>query len=220
MILFDFPSQVDLQQKVSAWAHDLRSPFNHVIGFTKIVLNGQSGPLTDLQKEDLTTVYRSALRAMSFLNNLIEIARLQRGEKEINRVPVELSAMLKGVIAQWQRNNPGLDSPIAVILPVPPPTVVLDKQQMGWILGGFFSYLVAYADGTGRLTVEVSVEKGSLLFSLRHEGITKTGHDKIMLDMYGTICRAYIELQGGQILQGEADKTTAGIKFSIPAGAL
>lgn len=217
MTRLDFPSQVDLQQQISAWAHDLRSPFNHVIGFSKLVLNGQSGPVTDEQKKDLTIVYHSALRAMSLVNNLIEIARLQRGEKQASRAPVDLSALLDGIIAQWRKNNPGIEMPIAVLLPEPIPPAALDKQQMGWILGGFFSYLAAYADGTGHLSVEVSRQQDALLFTLRQGGITKIGHDKIMQEMFGLICRAYVELQGGEIRRGEADEEQATIHFAIPA---
>ena len=80
-LTFDLPDQLDLAKFISVEAHDLRSPFSHVVGFSKIVLNGQSGPLTDLQKEDLTTVYQSALRALTLMNNLIDMARLSRREK-------------------------------------------------------------------------------------------------------------------------------------------
>jgi signal transduction histidine kinase len=219
MTKLDFPSQLDLQHKVSAWAHDLRSPFNHVIGFSKLVLNGQSGPVTDEQKKDLTIVYHSALRTLSLVNNLIEIARLQRGEKQPNRAPLDLSALLDGIVDQWRKNNPGIEMPIAVFMPEPIPSAALDKQQMGWILGGFFSYLAAYAAGTGHLTVEVSREQDALLFNLRQAGITKIGHDKIMQEMFALICRAYVELQGGEIRLGEADEEQATIQFAIPASA-
>ncbi|MFZ5911960.1 MAG: sensor histidine kinase [Chloroflexota bacterium] len=219
MTKLDFPSQVDLQQKVSAWAHDLRSPFNHVLGFSKLVLNGQSGPVTDEQKKDLTIVYHSALRTLSLVNNLIEIARLQRGEKQASRAPVDLSALLDGIVDQWRKNNPAIEMPIAVFLPEPIPSAALDKQQMGWILGGFFSYLAAYAAGTGHLSVEVSREQESLLFDLRLGSITKIGHDHIMQEMFGLICRAYVELQGGEIRLGEADEGQARIQFAVPAVA-
>lgn len=215
----EFPSRVDLQQKVSAWAHDLRSPFNHVIGFSKLVLNGQSGPLTDVQKEDLTIVYHSALRAMALVNNLIEIARLQRGEKQPSRAPLDLSALLDDIIGQWRKNNPSIEMPIAVFMPEPLPLLALDKQQMGWILGGFFSYLAAYADGTGYLTVQVAREHDSLLFALRLSGMTRNGHDEIMQEMCALIGRAYVELQGGEIRLGEADEQQAVIQFALPAGA-
>jgi len=212
----EFPTKVDLEEKISEWAHDLRSPFNHVLGFTKMVLNGQSGPLTDLQKEDLTTAYRSALRAMSQVNNLIEIARLQRGEKDVSRAPLELQAFLDQAIAQWQKNNMGVEMPIATLLAVQSPTVESDRQQTGWILNGFFSYLAAYSDGTGSLTLEISEETNALVFTLRQTGITKHGFDEMTMEMFAHICRAYIELQGGEIRQSELDETEATVQFTLP----
>jgi signal transduction histidine kinase len=212
----EFPSQVDLEEKISAWAHDLRSPFNQVIGFTKIMLKGQSGPLTDLQKEDLTTVYRSSLRAMTFINNLIEIARLQRGEKDINRTDVELQAFIDQTFAQWRKYNPGLEVPVATLLTTQAPTIELDKRQTAWILNGFLSYLVAYSDGTGSLTLEIGEENDALVFTLHQTEITKKGYDEITLEMFAYICKAYIELQGGKIRQNELNETEASVQFSLP----
>ena len=161
----EFPTKVDLEEKISVWAHDLRSPFNHVLGFTKMVLKGMSGPLTDQQKEDLTTAYQSSLRAMSQVNNLIEIARLQRGEKDVNRSTLELQAFLDQAVAQWQKNNPAIEMPIGVLITAGSATVELDRQQTIWILNGFFSYLAAYSESTGSLTLEVSEEGDALVFT-------------------------------------------------------
>lgn len=212
----EFPAQVDLEEKISSWAHDLRSPFNHVLGFTKMVLNGQSGPLTDTQKEDLAIAYRSGQRAMTQINNLIEIARLKRGEKDINRVSLELAPFLEQVAMQWQKNNPGIEMPIAILATTQSPTAMLDKLQTGWILNGFFSYLAAYSDGTGSLTLEVSEEGEALVFTLGQSGITKKGYDKITTEMFAIICNAYIELQGGEIRRSELDESQASVQFSLP----
>ena len=212
----DFPTKVDLEEKISVWAHDLRSPFNHVLGFTKMVLKGMSGPLTDQQKEDLTTAYQSSLRAMSQVNNLIEIARLQRGEKDVNRASLELQDFLDQTIAQWQKKNPAIEMPIGVLITAGSATVELDRQQTIWILNSFFSYLAAYSESTGSLTLEVSEEDNELVFTLRHMGITKKGFDKISLEMFAFIGKAYIELQGGEIRKSELDETEALVQFSLP----
>jgi signal transduction histidine kinase len=212
----EFPAQVDLEEKISDWAHDLRSPFNHVLGFTKMVLNGQSGPLTETQKEDLSIAYRSGQRAMSHVNNLIEIARLQRGEKDVNRARLELQPFLDQTVAGWRKNNPAIEMPIGILLTTQSPIVDLDKQQTGWILNGFLSYLAAYSDGTGSLTLEANEEADALVFSLRQVGITKKGFDRITLEMYAFICKAYIELQGGEIRQSELDEGEASVQFSLP----
>ena len=212
----EFPTKVDLEEKISEWAHDLRSPFNHLLGFTKMVLNGQSGPLTDLQKEDLTIAYGSALRAMSQVNNLIEIARLQRGEKDVSRSSVELQSFLDETIAQWQKTHPGIKMPIATLLTAKTLIVELDRQQTGWILSGFFSYLAAYSDGTGSLTLELSEETNTLVFTLHQSGIAKRGFDEMTMEMFAHICHAYIELQSGEIRQSEVDETEAIIQFALP----
>ena len=211
-----FPAQLDLEEKISDWAHDLRSPFNHVLGFTKLMLKGQSGPLTDMQKEDLTTVYRSSLRAMALINNLIEIARLQRSEKDIKPAPLELQATIDQSIAEWQKNNPGVEMPIALHMSAQSPSAPLDRKPLEWVLQGFFSYLAAYSNGTGSLTLEVGEEKDALVFILRQTGITKKGFDEITLEMFAFICKAYIELQNGEIRQSELDETEALVKFTLP----
>jgi signal transduction histidine kinase len=212
----EFPTKVDLEERISVWAHDLRSPFNHVLGFTKMTLNGQSGPLTDMQREDLTIAYRSALRAMAQVNNLIEIARLQRGEKDVSRTPQELSVFLDQTIAGWQKNNPGVEMPIAILPTAGSITVPLDKVQTGWILNGFLSYLAAYSEGTGSLTVEISDESDGIVFTLHQMGIIKKGFDKTTMEMSAQICRAYIELQGGEIRQSELDEDEALVQFRLP----
>jgi hypothetical protein len=106
--------------------------------------------------------------------------------------------------------------PIAILQTVQSPTVELDKLQTGWILNGFFSYLAAYSDGTGNLTLEVSEQPDALLFTLRQQGIAKKGHDQITLEMFAFICWAYIELQGGEIRRSELDESEALVQFSLP----
>lgn len=212
----EFPTQVDLEEKISDWAHDLRSPFNHVLGFTKMVLNGQSGPLTETQKEDLSIAYRSSLRAMGLVNNLIEISRLQRGSKKVNRAPVDLGEFLDQTIRQWQKNNPDREIPIAVLQTIQPASVQLDRAQVGWILSGFFSYLAAYSDGTGSLTLEIREEADTLVFTLQQAGIAKKGHDAITLEMCSLICKAYIELQGGEIRESALGEEEASVQFRLP----
>jgi len=81
---FEILTDIDLAEFISRRAHDLRTPYNHVVGFTKMVLNEQSGPLTDMQKEDLSISYKSAMRALWVMNNLIDMARLSRDERTLN----------------------------------------------------------------------------------------------------------------------------------------
>ena len=106
--------------------------------------------------------------------------------------------------------------PIAVMITAASPTVELDKLQTGWVLNGFFSYLAAYSDGTGNLTLEAGEDDNALVFTLRQTGITKKGYDEMTMDMFAQICRLYIELQNGEIRQSELDEGEALVQFSLP----
>jgi signal transduction histidine kinase len=214
----EFPSHINLEERISTWAHDLRSPFNHMLGFTKIVMNGQSGPLTDLQKEDLKTVYHSSLRAMALINNLIDIARLQQGLKEINPETLTLQSFLDKSVAQWKKFNPDTKFPIDTVLSTQNGTVVIDKTHTQSILNGLISYLVTYSEGTGKLMIEISEEDHALAFKLHLTDITKWGSDEMSLEMYGAICQLYLVLLKGELCQNEIVDNEITILIKIPAG--
>ncbi len=78
---FALPTDLDLVEFISKEAHDLKSPFNRILGFTKMLLKGMSGPLTDMQKDDLTVVYENSAQAMTAMSDLVDMARLSRGKK-------------------------------------------------------------------------------------------------------------------------------------------
>ena len=59
------------------WAsHDLKTPLNAVIGFTKLVIKGIDGPINEVQNTDLTTAFNGGHRMLTLVSQLVEIARL------------------------------------------------------------------------------------------------------------------------------------------------
>src|SRR5512136_709437 len=119
----EFPAHFDVGAFLSREAHDLRSPFNHIVGFLRLVLRGQEGPLTDFQSEDLTTVYNSGVRALFLLNSLIEIARISQGEKELSLDEIEVTPFISEAVAYWRRNNSAKDVQIEIETSTASPTM-------------------------------------------------------------------------------------------------
>jgi signal transduction histidine kinase len=46
-------------QFLANMSHELRTPLNAIIGFSRIILQGIDGPITDIQREDLSAIHAS-----------------------------------------------------------------------------------------------------------------------------------------------------------------
>ena len=92
----------DMDEFLSWASHDLKTPLNAIIGFTRVVMKGMDGPVNDIQTTDLTTVYNGGQRMLALVGNLVDMARLNNGEITLNREPCELRSILVNTADQWQ----------------------------------------------------------------------------------------------------------------------
>ena len=46
-------------QFLANMSHELRTPLNSIIGFSRVIMKGIDGPVTELQQQDLTAIYNS-----------------------------------------------------------------------------------------------------------------------------------------------------------------
>jgi signal transduction histidine kinase len=213
---FEFQTDIDMAEFISKRAHDLRSPYNHVVGFTKIVLNGQSGPLTDLQKEDLSISYKSAMRTLWVMNNLIDMARLSRKKRSLNLSDVDANQMLDEVIDHWKKYHYGDNSTIARMVLVNPPLIKADESLVRQVISNFITYVKEYLQPNPNVTISVEDDQEGWLFTVEATGDIKDLHSELDLEMAGYVCQKYLELAGGKIRMGEAGDGKATVKFVLP----
>ncbi len=213
----DLPTRIDLDEFISVEAHDLRTPFNHIIGFTKMTLNTiGDAPLNDYQKEDLGTVYRSGLRALSFMNGLIDIARLNRHEKELSYSEANIQQALDQSLAQWKKFNPASNAEVETHIHTKSATVHADEQLLRQIITGFITYVALYCEPKLKLILDVEEMPDQVIFSFVSCGPHAKMIPTLEMDMLGYVYRAFVELHSGQIITAEENDDGARIQFSLP----
>jgi len=79
---------------VSTVSHELRTPLASIMGWTETLLTEHPGPLNDLQKRFLNTVYASAVRLDKLIDEVLTVSRIQRGVLRLNRSRIEPSLLL------------------------------------------------------------------------------------------------------------------------------
>lgn len=80
---------------LSSMSHDIRTPMNVIIGFTKIALEKNSDPSV---RKDLEKIEISSHHLLTLLNDVLDISRIESGKVKFQPKPVDLSAIHRGIL--------------------------------------------------------------------------------------------------------------------------
>ena len=91
-------------------SHELRTPLNAIAGYTELLELGISGPVSDMQREQLGRIRRSQRHLLGIIEDLLDLSRLEHGvpaDIELGPVPVhETLGSLEALISpQLQARN-------------------------------------------------------------------------------------------------------------------
>ena len=127
---------------LASFAHDLRSPLNAVIGFSRIMLKGIDGPLNDLQSQDLETIHESGQHLLGLINNILDMSKIEAGKMELQMDYTDLEEIVDAAVTTGH----GLvqDKPIEFVKVVDPglPSTPTEfeseiKDRLDSVLGDF-----------------------------------------------------------------------------------
>ena len=78
-------------------SHELRTPLNSIIGFSRVMLKGIDGPLTEMQEQDLTTIYNSGQHLLYLINDILDQAKIAAGKLDIKFAYFEIKPLVEAV---------------------------------------------------------------------------------------------------------------------------
>lgn len=86
-------------QFLANMSHELRTPLNSIIGFSRVILKGIDGPLTDMQRTDLEAVYNSGQHLLELINSILDISKIQAGKMELSFEETDLTEIIRVVMS-------------------------------------------------------------------------------------------------------------------------
>lgn len=87
---------------MSKMGHDLKTPINAVTGFSRVILKGIDGPITEFQQQDLTSIHEAGQKLLTMLNDLFEVAKADAARTNIYTRPFEVIDLLSDVLRTAQ----------------------------------------------------------------------------------------------------------------------
>ena len=81
---------------LSNMSHEIRTPLNAVVGLARIL--GMSSPLTDKQKEFVSTLQLSADALLMLITDVLDVSKIEAGAVEIESIPFNLRQICEDVV--------------------------------------------------------------------------------------------------------------------------
>lgn len=139
---------------LSVVSHELRTPLTAIRSFAENMLDGVTGPLTDLQHIYLTRIQHSVSRLGRIIAQLLDWSRLdtKRVELRVEAVPIQQIATIAADSLQMVASEKNVSLAIESIESLP--AIRGDRDKLEQILVNLLGNAIKFTAPGGRITVE------------------------------------------------------------------
>jgi len=141
---------------VSITIHELKAPLGATKWSLEMLRGGKSGKLNNDQLELVDQIYRGNERLLVLVRDLLDLAKLQAGEFDVNSQPLELKVILNDVVtafkAEAQRKKIAVNLPAAEKLAL---KITGDSNRITQVITNLVSNAVKYTPVSGQVTIGV-----------------------------------------------------------------
>jgi len=157
-------------QFLANMSHELRTPLNSIIGFSRVILKGIDGPLTDMQRTDLQAVYDGGQHLLGLINDILDISKIEAGKMELTIEDVNLTDIIKGVMSTAIALVKDKPVELQQLVPSDLPTIRGDARRIRQVLLNLVSNAAKFTE-QGFIRVEAEAYPTEVLISVADSGI-------------------------------------------------
>ncbi len=164
--------RIDFLAKVS---HEVRTPLNSIIGFTELMLQERFGPIGNQRYTGyVEDIHQSGLYALSLLNDLLDISKIEAGKFELNFTAVDVPEIVEDCAGSLQPLAKRARIVLRTSLAPDLPTVVADPRRLKQILLNLLTNAIKFTKEGGQVIVSGSLVDGELRLRVRDNGVGMT----------------------------------------------
>lgn len=216
-------------------AHDLKNPFNTLLGFTELMLDNLDDFDQEKIKEFIEIISDTSKHSYALLENLLEWSRSQTGRIQMKPETINLSKLVEENIDLLSTN--AVKKKIRLVNEVASSTIIVaDSNMVHTVIRNLISNAIKYTGEDGSITVSAKETNGQIETSVTDTGIgikpenleklfridvnysTKGTANEMGTGLGLILCKEFINKNKGDIwIESDLGKGSS-FKFTLPAG--
>lgn len=236
--LFKTNKQLDIANKTKdkffkIISHDLKSPFNSILGFSNI-LKSEYSSLDDNQRiEMIGEIDKSSQLAYDLLINLLTWARTQTGEIKIKKEPLLLKDLVETCSQLYGQSAKAKNIDIVVNIP-PNIHLTIDRNTSMIFIGNLINNAIKFTPEGGSISINASekekfvqihiIDTGvgippevlTKLFTIGENTSTQGTNNEKGTGLGLLLCKEFVEKNGGEIKVNSTVGAGSDFTISIP----
>lgn len=154
-------------------SHELRTPLNSIIGFSEIIRNQVFGQIEPQSYwEYARDIHESGKHLLSIINQILDISRIDAGERELKESRVDMKKLVQGVVdlIMPKIKDAGLTMPPPDLASMP--MIIGEEVAIRQILINIISNSIKFTQAGGRISFAGEMdENGNFRLSVTDTGI-------------------------------------------------
>ncbi len=156
---------------ISMASHQLRTPLTAVKGYLSMVLEGDSGKITNSQQKLLDQAFVSSQRMVYLIADLLNVSRLKTGKFIIEAVPTNLAEIVQGEMEQLTETATARNLELTYDMPDDFPMLMLDEIKTRQVVMNFIDNAIYYTLSGGHIRVVVEDKGKTVEFRVEDDGL-------------------------------------------------
>lgn len=237
LILIDRTEEYGRQEKqmefISLAAHELRGPITVMRGLIDILQSELDESALKQHQELLTRMSISSRQLAGYVDNILNVSRIDKDSFEVQQVETSWSDVLKQTAVDLSLRAHANHRNLEFNIPKNLPTVAVDTAAISHVLNNLIDNAIKYSKEHGKVIVTVKHKDGSIETTVQDFGIGIPGNvvDNLFTKFYrshkskqivsGTglglyLCKAIVEAHGGTIWVRSTEGVGTTFGFTIP----
>ena len=160
-------------QFLSLVSHDLRGPLTGIRGFCEILKQESLGSLAPGQDEMISQMERQVDLQERMVDDLLDLARMDKSKFSIHPAPTDLAALLREEIDKSQMEAREHGVALQLIVTVPPSVmqVSMDGGRIRQVLWNLIHNALKFTPEDGRITVRASLDMNDIVIDVEDTGV-------------------------------------------------